>query len=594
MNCNKCGALLENNSTFCKNCGTPVTPQPIEGPIQATQPVGPQPIEAGPIPAAQPVGQQPIEAGPIPVAQPVTPQPIEAGPIPAAQPVGPQPIEAGPIPVAQSVTPQPIEAETIVVDQPVQPTQQPIPNPQLEQLNYIKQNEVNPMGLELPSFEPIKENETKRKKHSILPIILILLIILGIGGFIAYKYFFTPSNKVVIGIINGTYDKLENVIDKSQAIDFENNSITVIGDLVLDTNIEGLEDLKNIKFNYKSGIDYKNKKMEFGGSISENNVNLINVIMYMLDNNAYISFIDDYDGLLKIDTTEKNLDELMAIEKTKFTKEDIKFILESYKNILIESLDMNDFKKSQANIIVDGQETNVSKYTYDLNNENIEKLSSKIIDKSLQNQELLATLAKISEKTVEEIKSELEQSKFTPETKALNFTINFYTKGVTNDFVGVDILNETIGNVEVRINKNSTIIDLKNNNETLATYIIKSNSKEDITIEFESFQEKKSGSINLTSKEIDSNNYEGTIKFNYNFNGQTFTASSNYTMKIGNEIANIDVTGAKPMEELTEEEQAALYEKIMPRIENSKLYSFINSFLSTESYETQGEINNTL
>ena len=65
-------------------------------------------------------------------------------------------------------------------------------------------------------------------------------------------------------------------------------------------------------------------------------------------------------------------------------------------------------------------------------------------------------------------------------------------------------------------------------------------------------------------------------------------------MKIGNEIVNIDVTGAKPMEELTEEEQAALYEKIMPRIENSKLYSFINSFLSTESYETQGEINNTL
>ena len=474
--------------------------------------------------------------------------------------------------------------------QPEQPGMvQPVPT--VEPIN-MSNDMLPPIGT-----TPQDEEPQEKKKHSVLPAILIILILLVVAAFCIYKFLFNKPDKIVKGLINTAYDKFENIIVDTQKYDFENEPIIVNGDLTLDTNIEGLENLKDIKLEYKTGIDSKNKKIEVGGLIKEDNEELLNAAMYLLDNNAYLSLKDIYPSLIKINDTEMNFNFYDLIEKN-YTQEDIKFIVKSYKDILIESLDMNDFKASNDKIEIDGKEIKVSKLTYDLNQKNLKKLSDKIIEKTLENEELMSKLTKVTGTSVEQLKSELEESKNEPESESyvLQFTINIYTKPITNEFVGMDILNDSIGNVEIRNSKDKITMNLKSD-ETSAIYTIKTNGKESITIEYKGMidDEESTSTMTITSKEIDSKNAEGTLKINVNKGNKTFNISSNYKITAGESFADIDTTNSKFINELTPEEQSQIYLDIMTKLQNSKLYNMINSLLSNESnYDYDSDLSSTL
>ena len=611
MNCKKCGAPLENNSKFCGVCGSIQEPniqqtdviqqpemiQPVPNMVQPEQPgiVQPapnmvQPEQPGIVQPA-PNMVQPEQPGIVqPVPNMVQPeQPGMVQPVPnMVQPEQPGIVQ--PVPnIVQPEQPEIIQPVPNMV-QPEQPGMvQPVPT--VEPIN-MSNDMLPPIGT-----TPQDEEPQEKKKHSVLPAILIILILLVVAAFCIYKFLFNKPDKIVKGLINTAYDKFENIIVDTQKYDFENEPIIVNGDLTLDTNIEGLENLKDIKLEYKTGIDSKNKKIEVGGLIKEDNEELLNAAMYLLDNNAYLSLKDIYPSLIKINDTEMNFNFYDLIEKN-YTQEDIKFIVKSYKDILIESLDMNDFKASNDKIEIDGKEIKVSKLTYDLNQKNLKKLSDKIIEKTLENEELMSKLTKVTGTSVEQLKSELEESKNEPESESyvLQFTINIYTKPITNEFVGMDILNDSIGNVEIRNSKDKITMNLKSN-ETSAIYTIKTNGKESITIEYKGMidDEESTSTMTITSKEIDSKNAEGTLKINVNKGNKTFNISSNYKITAGESFADIDTTNSKFINELTPEEQSQIYLDIMTKLQNSKLYNMINSLLSNESnYDYDSDLSSTL
>ena len=596
MNCKKCGAPLENNSKFCGVCGSIQEPniqqtdviqqpemiQPVPNMVQPEQPgiVQPAPNMVQP--------EQPGIVQPVPnMVQPEQPGMVQ--PVPnMVQPEQPGIVQ--PVPnIVQPEQPEIIQPVPNMV-QPEQPGMvQPVPT--VEPIN-MSNDMLPPIGT-----TPQDEEPQEKKKHSVLPAILIILILLVVAAFCIYKFLFNKPDKIVKGLINTAYDKFENIIVDTQKYDFENEPIIVNGDLTLDTNIEGLENLKDIKLEYKTGIDSKNKKIEVGGLIKEDNEELLNAAMYLLDNNAYLSLKDIYPSLIKINDTEMNFNFYDLIEKN-YTQEDIKFIVKSYKDILIESLDMNDFKASNDKIEIDGKEIKVSKLTYDLNQKNLKKLSDKIIEKTLENEELMSKLTKVTGTSVEQLKSELEESKNEPESESyvLQFTINIYTKPITNEFVGMDILNDSIGNVEIRNSKDKITMNLKSN-ETSAIYTIKTNGKESITIEYKGMidDEESTSTMTITSKEIDSKNAEGTLKINVNKGNKTFNISSNYKITAGESFADIDTTNSKFINELTPEEQSQIYLDIMTKLQNSKLYNMINSLLSNESnYDYDSDLSSTL
>ena len=414
MNCKKCGAPIENNSGFCGMCGTPVEPQ-----MNAATDIFNMGAPVQPAEPAQPAA--PVQ----PIIEPVQPMP-EVTPVqPVVEPVQPsQPEIIEPVqPVVEPIQPMPtLESETI---------QQP------NQLPIMDMNNGGVPPVNTPAQPSSYDIKPEKKKGSSLPIILIILILLGVGGYFAYKYFFNKPDKVVKGLVNKAYDKFEMPLKKYND---KTDSVLVDAELSINTNIDGLEDLNGMKFNLTTGIDYKNSKVEVGLAYLENNTKILEGMMYVIDKNAYMVLKDIYPNPLKLNTEEINFEEI-ASETTTATPEDIEYITKRLKDIFLESLNMNDFKQSSAKITLNGSETKVKKISYTLDEIKTQKLMNNMIDNILKDETLVNKLSAIYNTDSETLKELLEDSKveLSDSTSDETIEIAIYTKGITDDFAGMDI-----------------------------------------------------------------------------------------------------------------------------------------------------------
>ncbi len=580
MICKKCGAQLEDNSKFCGFCGTTIEEVPatdifnMGAPVQPAEPA--QPATPAPMPEAQPVNIEPI--APMPEAQPVNVEPIE--PIQPVQPEIP-PVSVEPI--------EPMQPEIPRVNvEPVQPTPQVV-----EPIQPINMNNGIVPPVETPSYS---NDEPEEKKKSSLPIILIILILLGVGGFFAYKYFFNKPDKVVKGLVNKAYDKFETPLKKYDSKD----SVLINSEFSMNTNIEGLEDLNGMRFNLITGMDYKNNKFEMGLAYLEDNNKILEALMYVLDKNAYAVLKDIYSDPIKLNTEEIDFEEITT--QTTVSPEDMEYIIKRLKDIFLESLDMNDFKQSSDKITLNGSETKVKKISYTLTSEKLAKISNNMIDYILKDEELLNKLSEMTEFDIETLKEELKSSKTDMsdiDTSEDSETVKFdiYTKGVTDEFVGMDIEAPDNTTIQVRKNNDNTTINANLNGASIQL-TIKSESKEKTTIDIKInvLTEEITGKAIIEEKEIDSKTTESKITFNMNYQEQEVGFTLNMKQQIGANIADIDVSNAKAMEELTGEEMTQIEQKIMEKLMNSKLYNLINGTMENllEEMEQKSMYNDDL
>ena len=214
-NCPKCGNPLQEGTNTCPICGTnilenqtsveqavaqapaPSAPEVVAlaapAPAVPEQPVAPAPEVTAPVAPAAPA---PVEAVP---AQPVAPTPVEAAP---AQPVAPVPEVVAPSAPAPAVPEQPVaptpEFATATVpadgtEAPIETTgilptvdrvESPTPIPSIP--SSITQNTVG-LNEEKPLVANPKLEPKKKGKKTPLLVGLALLIVIGIGCFMAFK-----------------------------------------------------------------------------------------------------------------------------------------------------------------------------------------------------------------------------------------------------------------------------------------------------------------------------------------------------------------------------------------------------------------------
>ena len=536
MVCKKCGSQLDDNAKFCGVCGSSLELENV---------------------SANNVFD--VETDNSAVSEPV--QPIQNN-VGVSEPV------------------QPIQ-NNVGVSEPVQPVQNDLGNVNPVQVDNSNMNDNS------VSYE-IKSGKSGKKAVGIIIFLLIVIGLLG-GGY----YYLTNKKAIVKKLINSVYDKIDGLMYESD-FDYKKDSILVNGDLTFNTNYSELSDLDGEKLNYTFGLDYPNKKFELGASLEEKGSKIIEGTLFGANDLGYIIVKDCFDGIIKGgDLSFDDIFKSMNITSVDYDIDDIKYVTKAYKDILIKSLDMKDFKKSKDTIDVNGKSQKVTKLTYELDSVKAQKLIVKMSEETLKDSKLLNIISKMSGVSVDELKQSLESVKSMDlSTAASSGSVKFdiYTKGFMNDFVGMDIT--TVGVIKIRKYDNICSINLSVGTQGVEILVkeIDSNSYE-ISFEANVTGQKINAVIGISSKKESDKSYTGSVSFNANIDGQTFGIKSNYTATIGGKVADYDVSNAKAMDDLTEQELSVFEEKLMSKFTGSNIYKFYESYLSSMRYSTYNDYN---
>lgn len=429
--------------------------------------------------------------------------------------------------------------------------------------------------------------DSKSSKMGILFLIIALIGIICAVCVCGY-YFLFNKKKIVSSFVDAVYNKVGLAIDEYYSFDYQKNSVLINGDMSFNTNIPDFDVLNNEKLSYSVGLDYQNKRIQGGVTLNEDNLSLFDVMLYMKDNFGYISLPDVYTSLIKVEIPEDEYRSIFDVEDVGISKDDVKYINKAYRDILVNSLDMNDFKKSSKVIIVNGVDTKVNALSYTLDNNNYEKFINNVIDNTLKDEKLLEIFAKISDSNVNEIKDSLNKSKGLDYSGVgdLSIVFDIYTKGLKNEFVGMDINFAELYDIQLRLYDNLTDINVTFG-EFKANFVVKELGENTYNVDFTYNIGDKSltGNFSNEYKKIDSNKSENILKFVVNFDGKMFSFTTNYTQSIGEVVADFDVTGAVDYESISEEEMNEMFSKFLAKFEDSELGKLIEEFYA-DSYDS--------
>jgi len=418
--------------------------------------------------------------------------------------------------------------------------------------------------------------DSKSSKMGILFLIIALIGIICAVCVCGY-YFLFNKKKIVSSFVDAVYNKVDLAIDEYYSFDYQKNSVLINGDMSFNTNIPDFDVLNNEKLSYSVGLDYQNKRIQGGVTLNEDNLSLFDVMLYMKDNFGYISLPDVYTSLIKVEIPEDEYRSIFDVEDVGISKDDVKYINKAYRDILVNSLDMNDFKKSSKVIIVNGVDTKVNALSYTLDNNNYEKFINNVIDNTLKDEKLLEIFSKLSDSSVADIKSSLNDSR-SSDYSDVSIVFDLYTKGFMNEYVGMDINFLGLYDIQVRSYDNISDVNVIFG-EYKSNFIVKDLGDKTYNIDFTFDMAGKSltGNISNSYKNIDSNKTENSLSVNINVEDKMFNFNTNYVQSIGETIADVDVSNSVDYESITEEEMNEIYSKILAKLQDSKIYNFINT-----------------
>ena len=418
--------------------------------------------------------------------------------------------------------------------------------------------------------------DSKSSKMGILFLIIALIGIICAVCVCGY-YFLFNKKKIVSSFVDAVYNKVGLAIDEYYSFDYQKNSVLINGDMSFNTNIPDFDVLNNEKLSYSVGLDYQNKRIQGGVTLNEDNLSLFDVMLYMKDNFGYISLPDVYTSLIKVEIPEDEYRSIFEVEDVGISKDDVKYRNKAYRDILVNSLDMNDFKKSSKVIIVNGVDTKVNALSYTLDNNNYEKFINNVIDNTLKDEKLLEIFSKLSDSSVADIKSSLNDSR-SSDYSDVSIVFDLYTKGFMNEYVGMDINFLGLYDIQVRSYDNISDVNVIFG-EYKSNFIVKDLGDKTYNIDFTFDMAGKSltGNISNSYKNIDSNKTENSLSVNINVEDKMFNFNTNYVQSIGETIADVDVSNSVDYESITEEEMNEIYSKILAKLQDSKIYNFINT-----------------
>ena len=270
-------------------------------------------------------------------------------------------------------------------------------------------NETN----ELNGLNQLNENngrdqaQNKKSKWKFIIGGLFIVIAIAIGLYIGYQKLNSNPTVIYKNAINGIYGALNNSIEEAKKnttnLDIKKEPFTLNLNAKLESNMKKLKSFSGLEYNLSFGLDYSKEKGNLGLGIKDGNDSIINVLASVVNDTAYVKCDELLNRVINVGEFKfaDNFD-FSQVNTTNINYDNIEYILKSFKNILIDSLDVNKFTITNETIKIGNKEYDAKKVLYKLDKENLERTAKFIVDKMSNDEKLLQNIADLTNSEVKE------------------------------------------------------------------------------------------------------------------------------------------------------------------------------------------------
>lgn len=449
-----------------------------------------------------------------------------------------------------------------------------------------------------------------KKKLTIIGIVIGMILVIGVCGLFGYKMYVSSPINLYRGVVDEGYETLSDFIEEiyeSETFDLSKDTLVMDGSLKLSTNLEELNDYTKHSYKFNLGLDAKNKKLELGGAINEEEKEVISGIMYVLDKTMYISSKQVYDKVLYQVMEDDIFSELMTEEgmELPLTHEEADRLVEKVAKYINDSFDKSKFKEEKAVVKLDGKDVKVTKVIYPINNDTMYHMTSSILKDMKNDSEFIKLVSKLIGSTTEEVEAMFDGMKVSKDDFAIEEEVDFYlyTKGFFSDVVGFGLEenNDVISYIKVKdkaelvlegeefkfvakTNGDKTVGSLVVDKEELLTFdlVYKENDKNqkiDLNLKYQEADE--SFTIKLSTDSTEESEKKASSKVSIlvsvTTEGETVElgADVEFNVEIGGKVNGIDTNGAVNYEDLTETDFEEMENNLIKALEGTALYDLL-------------------
>lgn len=469
------------------------------------------------------------------------------------------------------------------------------------------------MEKEVKNVNLTEEADAKKqlkKKLTIIGIVIGMILVIGVCGLFGYKMYVSSPINLYRGVVDEGYETLSDFIEEiyeSETFDFSKDTLVMDGSLKLTSNLEEMNAYtkQNYKFNF--GLDAKNKKLELGGSINEEEKEVISGIMYVLDKTMYISSKQVYDKVLYQVMEEDIFSQFMTDEgfELPLTHEEADRLVEKVAKYINDSFDKSKFREEKAKVKLDGKDVKVTKVIYPLNNDTMYHMSNSILNDMKNDKEFIKLVSKLIGSTTDEVEATFDSMKVSKDDFAIEEETNFflYTKGFFSDVVGFGLEEnkDVFSYIEInekselvlegeefkfvaKTNGDKTVGSLVIDKEELLTFdlIYKENDKNqkiDLNLKYQEAGD--AFTIKLSTDSTEESEKKASSKVSVfvsvTTEGETVElgADAEVNVEIGGKVDGIDTNGAVNYEDLTETDFEAMENNLIKALEGTALYDLL-------------------
>lgn len=390
-----------------------------------------------------------------------------------------------------------------------------------------------------------------QKKKIVIISVVVLLIIL-VGGYFGYKKFYKSPDAILTNYINAVFDEGKKVINDKVLNNLDNtdNDILVNGSLSFDTNasLDDYEELKDYSLLFNMGLSPKSKLLNLKLDLLKESKNFLSGSLIMQNNHLYAKVPSILSKTIDLGTNE--LDEMMNLSNTSFTKDDINTVIDGTKEVILNSIKKEDVKKESTTV----HDEKLNLITYNFNKENQILLLNNMKNYIENNSDYEESLSNLTGNSKSELLDSIEDQ--IDDYDSEDATISLYTKGINNSFKELDIKSTTDSFINITFNDNTYTFTMPNLVMTMKDNVVNVKyTDEDTNVTYE---------MNLTTLADNENKIDLVIPYEDN------TYNIHVTLKVFNEeLKKENISNASTIDSLSVTEIEDAYQKFYDIIEGT-------------------------